>query len=168
MIKSLYKTAFPTSEQKPFWLMKVKHRQQKADIWVIENDGEFAGFAITMNNDDLVLLDYFAVSGEKRGLGLGGKSLKLLKDKYKGKRFFLEIESLEAEAGNMEERRRRKQFYLNNGMTELDVKAKLFGVEFELLGYDCKVSFEEYFSLYDTCYGKWLTKHLEEMKPEGE
>lgn len=168
MLKSLYIAAFPSAERKPFWLIQLKHWQKKADIWAIENDEEFAGFAITMKNEDLVLLDYFAVSGEKRGLGLGGKSLKLLKDRYKGKRFFLEIENTEAEADNGEERRRRKQFYLNNGMTELDVRAKLFGVEFELLGYECKVSFEEYFSLYGTCYGRWLTRHLEEMKPERE
>ncbi len=163
MIKKLYKTAFPASERKPFWLMQIKHRQQKADIWVIENEGEFSGFAITINGGDMVLLDYFVISGEKRGLGLGGKSLRLLKDKYKDKRFFLEIESLSADADNMEERCRRKQFYLNNGMTELDVKTKLFGVEFELLGYDCDVSYAEYYSLYDGCYGRWATKHLEEI-----
>ncbi|MBQ8845907.1 MAG: hypothetical protein IJ006_02065, partial [Lachnospiraceae bacterium] len=64
---------------------------------------------------------------------------------------------------NMEERRRRKQFYLNNGMRELGVYAKLFGVEFELLGYECEVCFEDYFSLYDGIYGKYACQFLEKL-----
>lgn len=123
----------------------------------------FSGFAVTMNGNDLVLLDYFAICEEKRGKGLGGKSLRALQEVYRGKRFFLEVESLKVPADNMEERRRRKQFYLNNGMTELGVYAKLFGVEFELLGYECEVSFEDYFSLYDEIYGKYASKFLEEV-----
>lgn len=161
-LKRLYKEAFPASERKPFWLMQIKHRQQKADMWVIEEEGECSGFAITMNDGDLVLLDYFAIDEEKRGQGLGGKSLKALREMYKDKRFFLEIESLAVPSENMEERRSRKQFYINNGMTELGVTSRLFGVDFELLGYDCRVSFAEYFSLYEKSYGKWATRHLEE------
>ncbi len=162
-LEQLYTEAFPDNERKPFSMIREKHREKQTDVWVIEEAGEFSGLAITMNSGDLVLLDYFAICAEKRGKSLGGASLRVLFEKYKGKRFFLEVESLAVPADNQEERRRRKQFYLNNGMRELGVCARLFGVEFELLGYECEVSFQEYFALYDDIYGSYASRFLEEM-----
>ncbi|MBR6536933.1 MAG: GNAT family N-acetyltransferase [Lachnospiraceae bacterium] len=164
LLETLYTEAFPENERKPFAMIREKHREKRTDVWMIEQNDEFSGLAITMNSGDLVLLDYFAISKEKRGNGLGGESLKILFEMYREKRFFLEVESLSVPADNIEERRRRKQFYLNNGMTELGVNARLFGVEFELLGYDCEVSFPEYFSLYDDIYGSYASRFLEEIK----
>lgn len=163
MLEILYRSAFPENERKPFEMIREKYRQNMTDVWVIEEDEAFSGLAVTMNGEDLVLLDYFAICEEKRGQGLGGKSLRALQEQYRGKRFFLEVESLKVPADNMEERRRRKQFYLRNGMKELGVYAKLFGVEFELLGYECEVSFQAYFSLYDKIYGKYASRFLEEL-----
>lgn len=163
MLELLYMEAFPDMERKPFEMIREKYCKKMTDVWVVEEAGEFSGLAITMNKDDLVLLDYFAICEEKRGQGLGGKSLRALQELYRGKRFFLEVESLDVLADNMEERRRRKRFYLKNGMRELGVNARLFGVEFELLGYGCEVSFEEYFSLYDEIYGKYASKFLEKL-----
>ncbi len=162
-LEMLYRSAFPDNERKPFEMIREKYRQNVTDVWVIEDAEEFSGFAITMNGEDLVLLDYFAICEEKRGQGLGGKSLQALQELYRGKRFFLEVESLKVPADNMEERCRRKQFYLGNGMKELGVYAKLFGVEFELLGYECEVDFQAYFSLYDKVYGKYASQFLEEL-----
>jgi len=163
VLETLYRSAFPETERKPFEMIREKYRQKMTDVWVIEEGEAFSGFAVTMNGDDLILLDYFAICEEKRGQGLGGKSLRALQEQYRGKRFFLEVESLKVPADNMEERRRRKQFYLKNGMKELGVYAKLFGVEFELLGYECEVDFQAYFSLYDKIYGKYASQFLEEL-----
>lgn len=163
VLETLYEAAFPENERKPFEMIREKNRQGVTDVWVIEEAEEFSGLAVTMNGEDLVLLDYFAICEEKRGRGLGGRSLRALQEQYRGKRFFLEVESLKVAADNMEERRRRKQFYLNNGMKELGVYAKLFGVEFELLGYGGDVDFRAYFSLYDKIYGEYASRFLEEL-----
>nr|MBQ8253220.1 hypothetical protein [Lachnospiraceae bacterium] len=78
-----------------------------------------------------------------------------LQEKYSDRRFFLEIESVDKPSSKLPERLRRKKFYLANGMQELGVNVKLFGVDMELLGYNGKVSFEEYRNLYFTAYGNW-------------
>ncbi len=163
-IKQLYKTAFPRYERKPLWIVRMKHRKGEADIWVIDQDGEFAGFAITVNELDMVLLDYFAISGDKRNSGLGGKALQLLQEKYDGKRFFLEIECEDDSADNAAERVRRKAFYLRNGMSELGVKANVYTVDMELLGYNCYVSFEDYEKLYHASYGNMIADNIVEIK----
>ncbi len=159
-IRKLYMSAFPSCERKPLSVIRYKQHKKAADVWVVENEGEFVGLAITMNGPDLVLLDYFAIDDFKRGKGYGSKALKLLQETYADYRFFLEIERIDVEADNIEERKRRKSFYLQNGMMELKVHAVLFGVEMELLGYQCKVSFEEYRNLYVSNYGNLARKNV--------
>lgn len=63
--------------------------------------------------------DYFAVDPAARGGGIGGEALGLLRERYAGRRFFLEIEALgEPDTPPEQEtlRARRKAFYLRNGM----------------------------------------------------
>lgn len=166
-IKKLYMKAFPLNERKPFKLIKHKAAGSETDVWMLDEDGEFLGLAITMNADDLVLLDYFAIHEKKRGGGAGSRALKLLQEQYAGKRFFLEIESVYEEEKDIAMRKRRKSFYLRNGLTEIGIMAKLFGVNMELLGFGCKVSFEEYRGLYRRIYGTWAEKNVIELKAES-
>lgn len=159
-IKKLYKEAFPINERKPFAIIKKKHATKEADVWILDDDGSFIGIAITMNVKDRILLDYFAIDDKKRGQGYGSIALRLLQEYYRDVRFFLEIERIDVEADNLADRKRRKAFYLANGMKELGVKCKVFGVDMELLGYQCDVSFEEYFEVYDLTYGSWASKNI--------
>ena len=48
-------------------------------------------------------------------------------------------------------------------MKEMHTRAKLFGVDMELLGYDCLLSFEEYREFYRTNYGEWAAGHIEKI-----
>ena len=159
-IKKLYMSAFPSSERKPLSIIRYKQLKKAADVWMIEEKCDFVGFAITMNGTDMVLLDYFAIDDGYRGMGYGSKALKLLQEMYADYRFFLEIERTDVEADNLEERKRRKAFYLQNDMAELNVYAILFGVEMELLGYHCEVSFEEYRNLYISNCGRIAQKNV--------
>lgn len=163
-ISKLYKKAFPLMERKPLWLIRSTHRKDKADVWLIEEEGKFRGFAITMNSGDLVMLDYFAVAEEFRGQGYGSSCLKWLQEQCADYRFFLEIESVYVKAKNMEQRIGRKAFYERNGMREVGIVAKVFGVELESLGYGCELTFEEYKNLYSSCYGKLVGMNIREVK----
>lgn len=149
----LYLEAFPRYERKPFIFIRHMQKSRIADVWCIEEKGEFVGFASTMSNGDLVLLDYFAIESAKRGRGLGQRALRLLQRRYKDKKFFLEIESVYEKVDNLAERKRRKQFYLSNGMTETKMMAKVFKTKMEVLSYQCKVDFNEYHSVYRNVYG---------------
>ena len=50
-IKRLYKRAFPIDERKPFWLIQRMRRLGKTDVWYFEENGEFLGFAGTINGE---------------------------------------------------------------------------------------------------------------------
>lgn len=146
-IEQLYLRTFPKNERKPFGVI-----------------GEFLGLAITINYQDKVLLDYFAMDDAKRGKGYGSAALAALMERYDGRRMILEIESTTRprEAGNFEERLRRKHFYHKNGMTDLGFEAVLFGVTMEMLSNKTQVTFEEYLDLYVKTYWERM---LEFVKP---
>ena len=154
-ILDLYQKAFPESERKPFSLIERKAAMGSMEILVINEGGRRCGLAITaMGPDtDLVLLDYFAISEEYRGMGIGTEAILLLKELYCDRQFFLEIEELDETAPNKEERIRRKQFYLRNGMLETGIRVSLFHVDMELLASKPGLTFEECEKLYRELLG---------------
>ena len=103
-----------------------------------------------------------AMSGLKPAvIGMIGTAvLSLLQQKYAGKGLFLEIESVYEDAPDLALRQRRKQFYLRCGMTPMGVMICLFGVNMELLGFDCKISFDRYHQFYMDNVGSWAAGHV--------
>lgn len=162
-IYHLYQSAFPSAEKKPFSMIVSMQKKGKSDVWYCEKDGAFAGLAITINGPDKILLDYLAVNQKRRGQGIGTEILQTMRHIYEGKGLFLEIEIVSENAKNFEERKQRKQFYLGNGMTELQVYVELFGVEMELLGFDCALTFKEYHDFYRDNYNEWAAEHVKEI-----
>lgn len=148
-IEKLYLEAFPKAERKPFAMIKKLCKLGKSEMLCLESDnGDFVGLAITVLYENFVLLDYFAISPEGRGKGTGSEALRLLKEKYVGKRFFLEIESTLDSQNCPEERTRRKIFYLRSGMSVMPFEVDLFGVHMEILTNGCTVTYEDYHNVY--------------------
>lgn len=164
-IYSLYRTAFPRSERKPFSMIRSMQKQGKSDVWYFEDQGKFLGLATTVNDKGgKVLLDYFAVTGSSRGKGYGGKMLQLILKQYQGRGVFGEIEAVEESAENYPERKRRKAFYLRNGLQELGIHVTLFGVDMELLSNGCDMTFQEYQEFYRQNIGEFAVKNVTERQ----
>ena len=165
----LYFAAFPRAERKPFSRIYNMYRRGKSDIWCICRGGVFAGFATTVNSPDVILLDYLAISSDHRGEGIGSAAMELFKDKYKGKGFFVEIESPFEDCPDKEARKKRREFYIHSGMEPMNVMAEVFGVKMELLGIGCLFDFEGYKAFYRDHYSEWASEHvLYEKHPDEE
>lgn len=167
-IYRLYQSAFPVNEKKPFSMIRTMHKKGKSDVWYCVKNSKFAGLVITINGPDKILLDYLAVAKNRRGQGIGSEILKKMRKQYAGKGVFLEIELVDEAAENFEERKRRKQFYLSNGMTPMNVFVELFGVDMELLGFDCYLTFEEYHGFYRENYNEWAAEHIKKRGKTNE
>lgn len=161
-IEALYMRAFPAAERKPFSMILRTRRRGNAEILTIEAaDGTFAGEAITVQCGSLVLVDYFAVSEEKRGCGVGSAALRLLRERYAGKTVFLEIESTKAEnVPNRAQREKRKAFYLRNGLSCMPFRAVEFGVEMEILTFSGEVTFDDLHRLYKSVFGRAVAANI--------
>ena len=160
----LYLSAFPSTERKPFTMIRRMTGLGKTDTWCVMENGRFAGLAITINGPDTILLDYFAVEKARRGSGVGTAALKKLMNRYGDKGFFLEIESTRDAAEDLAMRQRRKRFYLSCGLQELGVEAELFGVNMELLGVRCSLDYTAYRNFYRDNYSQWAADHIHPVK----
>lgn len=160
----LYQRAFPRAERKPFGIMARMAREGKTDVWIFRNEGRFAGLGITINGENLILLDYFAVETRFRGKGIGTTALKRIMEQYEDRGFFLEIEGTWEPVDDLEMRKRRKKFYLNCGLEELFVRGELFGVNMELLGLRCQLDFDRYKAFYRDYYSPWAADHVRPVK----
>jgi len=156
----LYRTSFPRAERKPFFTIVKKYRAGMTDIWCMEQDGAFLGFAATMNSPSLVMLDYFVVLKKFRSQGIGTAALKKIMEKYADREFILEIESPFDPGPDQMKRQKRKQFYVNCGMEPLHIMAKVFGINMELLGKNCDMTFEKYRNFYRDFYKPWAAEHI--------
>ncbi|MBQ7408062.1 MAG: GNAT family N-acetyltransferase [Clostridia bacterium] len=162
-IKRLYKQSFPQNERKPFSIIKSMQKKGKTDIWYFTEKNQFIGFATTINGSKTILIDYFAVCKDTRGKGFGTKMLKTLLEYYDTKGVFLEIEIPYTTALNYDERLKRKKFYLNAGLSPMGTQAKLFGVDMELLGFNCELTFDQYREFYLNNYGKFAYDNIKRI-----
>lgn len=160
-IYCLYQRAFPSSEKKPFAMIRKMHRKGNSDIWRFERDGKFAGLIITINGAEHILLDYLAVAENQRGTGVGTEILQKMREHYAGKNVFLEIESVYEECDNREQRLRRKHFYEKCGMESMGVFVCLFGVKMELMSFGSKLTYEQYHAFYRDNYNQWAADHIQ-------
>lgn len=156
-MRRLYNRAFPKAERKPFsMLMQI----QGEGMHCIEEDGKFCGLVIMMLYDDIALLDYFAVSEDARNHGIGSRVLHEVIEKYRDRRFMLEIESTNIDSPDREMRESRKGFYLRAGLSPEDYEVMLFGVRMEIMTYNCHVSYEEYHRMYESVLPETLSKKV--------
>lgn len=114
IIKALYKSAFPEKERREFSELADLLSADQCFMYSIdtENTG-FSGFCICWDFDGFAFIEHFAVNPEKRGLGIGEKTLSLLKSIH-SKTILLETEPPVDEITT-----RRVNFYQRNGFRML-------------------------------------------------
>lgn len=156
----LYRRSFPRAERKPFSVIRKAYRTGRTDIWCILREGQFLGFAATMNSPSLVMLDYFVILPRLRGQGIGSEALTMILKRYEDREFLLEIESPYEPGPDQALRQKRKQFYVNCGLEPLHIMADVFGIKMELLGKNCLIDFNRYRNFYRDFYKPWAEKHI--------
>ena len=107
---------------------------------------------MTMESPALVQLDYLAVSPKERNSGLGAAALRLLREKLNGRPMFAEIEDADQPGPDQQLRQRRRGFYLRCGLEPLGIRAEVYDVRMELLGWDCEMTFDDYIAFYRDYY----------------
>ena len=154
-INNLYMEAFPKAERKPMnQIIKVCQNGYGRIIPVLLDD-EFVGMFITLDSDgdDILLIDYFAIKSDYRGLSLGSKAIELL-NKMENKTIIIEIEPCVSDANNLLQRQKRKKFYENLGFKQTDINISWFGVDLELMSLNKIIDFNHYMNLLTSIFPK--------------
>ena len=164
-IKKLYKHAFPRSERVPFFLIKRFSKRRDISLTAFYDGGTFCGFSYSVESDTLFLVLYLAVSEAVRGQGYGGKILTYLKDSHPDKTVVLHIEPLDESAPNIEERKRRLNFYLKNGFINTGHFVEEVGGRFLILSQKPDVDFWEYSQIFYKLTGGTVSGKI--YSPDG-
>ena len=140
----LYTEAFPSNERAPYWFLKKRARQNKADFWILSDKTKQVGMAYVLRQNGLAYLLYLAICDTMRGQGYGSQAIEAIRDQYADCRLFLALETLDRNAENFEQRRKRHDFYLRCGLTDLPYHIKELSVIYEIMGTGGIVEPEEY------------------------
>lgn len=158
--KRLYNTAFPPEERHPYFFIRHSLKRKKGALLIAKDQETFIGFAYLLCYKDLVYLFFFAIEEQMRGHGYGSEILRLIKEKYKGKRIFLAREPLDDRAENAQQRVKRWEFYKKNGFTYLPMNIIEKNYVFETMSIGGAVSPAEYDMLVNDWCGKLGCKLL--------
>ena len=120
-IKQLYETAFPEGEQIPWKDLMRLVEEMPLDFTAYYNGEKFIGFTIVYPRKSINWFWYFAVCEELRGKGYGQKILTQMIEHYKGQSFVLDMESPTQVSENIDQRKRRQNFYIRNGFKDTNV-----------------------------------------------
>ena len=128
-----YKKLFPKMERKLKKELKILSKKTILKFIKIKSKEKNIGFLIyeTVENNPLVLLDYFAIFKEYQNKNYGSKAFQLFKNFLKEKDYiFIEVEK-EGAGETLEENRirtRRIQFWQKFGFKKMSKDFNLFGV----------------------------------------
>lgn len=162
-ISRLYKKVFPADERAPMWVLTTKSGRENVDFWGLYANGEWFGLAYVVSDESVSYLFYFAVEESMRKKGFGSKSLQALKKKYSDRRFFIALEQLDEAAENYDERLKRRNFYLRNGLKPINCTIREATVIYDVMGTG-NIEPEEYESLMRNYLGKRVSRLVSMQK----
>lgn len=146
-VRIIYETRmkkdFPASELRPLKSIEALMSLGNSFMLSYEESDEVLAYALFTKSDNspFALLDYFAVSENKRGAGIGGKFMAALEGKLSSRKIFgivIEVESPDKakDEDDLLMRERRIAFYEKAGCKISNVRSHLFGVDYNLM-YRC-------------------------------
>lgn len=133
-LEHIYDTEFPPAERfASFHDIVERAIPGKVNISAICDQGQAVGFCIRIIGEAWQYLMFFGIDGTMQGHGYGEKALKVMMQETGGVPLVFCIESTEVEAANSEQRIRRKNFYLRQGMHDTGIRFESMGVPFEVM-----------------------------------
>ena len=152
----LYKEAFPEAKYIPVWLLRYKLRKGKIGFDILYAGDIWVGLIYTTKYKDIVFVQFLAISESCRSAGYGSEVLNSLKQLNSGNRIVLNIEPLDKDARNYQQRQKRKAFYSKNGFCSSRYLVKESVEQFEMLIFGGKINQKEIEAMYKDLFGNFL------------
>lgn len=132
-VASLMNEAFPSNELLPMSYIELMVQSGNADFIAYFDESVFVGLSFVVTIDKIAFLFYLAVNNKIRSKGYGSTILAAIKNKYADKIIILDVECLNENAENIEQRIKRVEFYKRNGFDNTNVRLEWIGEMFDIL-----------------------------------
>ena len=113
-VEKLNIEAFPEEERVSLSEFLRYQDRDDAHFFAFYNEEEFVGFAFAISNQKAFYISFFAIMPHLRSHGYGKEIIEKLIDFYQ-RTMILEVERLDEDCNNLEQRKARMDFYLQNG-----------------------------------------------------
>ena len=124
--------AFPEEERVPLSEYLRYTGNDDANFFAFYNEEEFVGFAFSIYNQKVFYVSFFAIMPHLRSHGYGQEIIEKLVEFYQ-RTMILEVERLDEECDNLEQRKSRMDFYKRNGFKTANAFLEYEGLSFEIL-----------------------------------
>ena len=116
------------------------------DFWGIYEEEQFVGFIVLLPDKELKIcyIWFLAIDKKYRSKGLGTKTLEEINKKYNEFQLILDLEKIDENANNIEQRKKRLAFYEKNGYIRTNFGMTYFNVDYEILCNDTKFNNEDF------------------------
>lgn len=146
--KPLYYHAFPKEERLPWWVLRLMTIHKDVKLTSYNDGGSFIGFTHTTAAKDILFVMFFAVNEGLRGMGYGSAILAHLKMRHPDKTILLNVEPLDADATNAQERILRMEFYKKNGFYDTGYQIAEVGGIFQVLSTKSELDIPSYLKVF--------------------
>lgn len=146
-IERLYRAAFPREERVP--MDTLLEADGPYDFIACYDGAILCGFYSALTFGDITHILFLAVEEKLRDHGYGSQILAEIGKAYAGNRVILDVEMVDPEADNNEQREQRIAFYLRNGYHHSGISYGWRGVMYEILILDGTISEEEFWNFWD-------------------
>ena len=164
-IKRIYFEAFPKRERMPFPMMVAMSKLWNTQFFGFYDGDIPCGFIYLASNRKIVFVMFFAVNKCLRSMGYGSSILQQIEKMYPDKKIIISIEPCDDNVSDIELRKKRKSFYIQNGYEETGYMMKLNGIVQEIIiknGEFIKREFRSFFAFYS--FGSMYPKIWKEIK----
>ena len=146
-IERLYRAAFPREERVP--MDTLLEADGPYDFIACYDGAVLCGFYSALTFGDITHILFLAVEEKLRDHGYGSQILAEIGKAYAGNRVILDVEMVDPEADNNEQREQRIACYLRNGYHHSGISYGWRGVMYEILILDGTISEEEFWNFWD-------------------
>lgn len=117
-IKYLMKRSFPENELYSMWFLMLISKVKKVDFLAYYDKDQFIGYVYIIKSKKVAYIMYLAINDKLYSHGYGSKILKDIMKTNNDKTIVLDIEPIDEESSNKDQREKRYRFYLKNGLKE--------------------------------------------------
>ncbi|MGO3733102.1 MAG: GNAT family N-acetyltransferase [Vagococcus sp.] len=139
-LKDIYDTHmvldFPKNELRSFKQIATLFEKKRYACFLYKEDNQLIGYALFVwKKESVVLLDYFAVISQMRGMGYGSKMMEATSEMSEGRLLLLECESPSKALNHVDKcvQEKRIAFYERNGCKHTGVEVEIADVHYVLM-----------------------------------
>lgn len=141
-IEKLAKEAFPPAEYIAPSVMIQAAKSPDFDFFALYDEERFAGYMAVKRYQNMTYLFFLAIAAGSRSHGYGSRAIETLRALYPNTQQVVDLEMLDKNADNAEQREKRRSFYLRSGYKPTGHFLSYFGVDYEILCMDDHFDFE--------------------------